>query len=49
LSINQLLPSIPPLGVASGAGGGLSAAGLNAAVIAGAAAAGDWPGGTLPI
>src|SRR6266481_3352947 len=43
LSINQLLPSIPPLGVASGAGGGLSAAGLNAAVIAGAAAAGYLP------
>src|ERR1700681_4336785 len=49
LSINQLLPSIPPLGVASGAGGGFSAAGLNAAVIAGAAAAGDWTGGALPI
>src|SRR5437773_12077438 len=48
LSINQLLPSIPPLGAASGAGGGLSAAGLSAAVVAGAAAAGDWPGGTLP-
>src|SRR5436309_2543517 len=47
LSINQLLPSIPPLGAASGAGRGLSAAGLNAAVIA-APGAGDSPGGTLP-
>src|ERR1700757_4708519 len=45
LSINQLLPSIPPLGAASGAGGGASAAGLNAAVVAGAAAPGDSPGG----
>src|SRR5215467_2505322 len=41
LSINQLLPSTPPLGCASGAGGGAAAAGLDAAA---AAAAGDSPG-----
>src|ERR1700745_1748075 len=38
LSINQLLPSIPPLGALSGAGGGLSAAGLVAAAAAGLSA-----------
>src|SRR5207249_5759910 len=47
LSINQLLPSTPPLGCASAAGDGLPAAGLKAAVAA-AAGAGDSPGGTLP-
>jgi hypothetical protein len=41
LSINQLLPSTPPLGCASGAGGGAAAAGLDAAA---APAAGDSPG-----
>src|SRR6266545_918939 len=44
LSINQLLPSTPPLGCASAAGAGLAAAagaGLNVALIAAAGAAGD--------
>jgi len=41
LSINQLLPSRPPLGCASAAGSGFAAAGLDAAA---AAAAGDSPG-----
>src|SRR6266496_113478 len=52
LSINQLLPSTPPLGCASAAGGGLAAAvgaGLNVALIAAAGAAGDSPGGTFPV
>src|ERR1043166_56052 len=43
LSINQLLPSTPPLVCASGAGGGFAAAGLDAAAAA-AAAAGGSPG-----
>src|SRR6266498_3012391 len=48
LSINQLLPSTPPLGCASAAGGGLAAAGLNVAVTAAAGAAGPTTAGGAP-
>src|SRR5207302_9705772 len=47
LSINQLLPSTPPLGCASVTGDGLAAAGLKLAVTP-APGAGDSPGGALP-